>query len=409
MVLRKPFPRDVRVEKEARALLAAGHEVTLLCRGGDDRPARETLDGIEVCRVSESDLASLQRQRLSLGFLVTTRHRFWADALRSIHAQKAIDAIHVHDLPLVPTGISVGDEIGAQVVADLHENYPEAIRQWRRMHAREDVLSNVGLLSKYAALPIRRWKRIERRAVRRADHVLAVCEEGRRHYLDDCAAADDRVSVVGNTVDLDRDWFDADAEPVAGYEGEFVVSYVGKYAPHRGLEAVVEGFAKVMEEAPNARLLMVGAPGNDRYGERFDAHCERHGVMDATTFTGWVDFEDVPNYMAASDVCLVPHADTPHTNTTLPHKLFQYMALGKPVLVSDVPPLQRVVGGTESGLVAEAGNPDAMAEAMTRLAEDADLRTRLGENGQAAVTKRFNWDRDAEELVSVYDSLTASS
>ncbi|WP_435317062.1 glycosyltransferase family 4 protein [Haloarchaeobius sp. TZWSO28] len=405
MVLRKPFPRDVRVEKEAHALLAAGHDVTLLCRGEEDRPARETHDGIEVCRVSETDLDPLHRQRLSLGYLVTTVHRFWADALRSIHAQRAIDVIHVHDLPLVPTGLSVGAETGSRVVADLHENYPEAIRQWRRMHAPSDVVTNVGLLSKYLALPVRRWKRIERRAVRDADHVLTVCQEGRTHYLEDCGAPASRVSVVGNTVEVDRDWFDPDAPPVEGYEDEFVVSYVGKYAPHRGLEAVVEGFAELLETVPEARLLLVGAPGNERYGERFHAHCERQGVLDRTTFTGWVDFERVPNYMAASDVCLVPHADTPHTNTTVPHKLFQYMAMGKPVLVSDVPPLKRIVGGTGSGLVAEAGNPEAMAGALRRLASDEGLRSRLGQNGRAAVDGRFNWSRDAETLVGVYECI----
>ncbi|WP_435335199.1 glycosyltransferase family 4 protein [Haloarchaeobius sp. TZWWS8] len=405
MVLRKTFPRDVRVEKEAKALAAAGHDVTLVCKNDADQQQRETVGPIDVHRFAEWTGSSLTRQRRSLSFLATGHHDFWADAIRSVHRTSPIDAIHVHDLPLVETGLDVGDEFDVPVVADLHENYPEAIRQWRRMHAREDVLTQPALLAKYLLRPVRRYKRIERRAVRRADHVLAVCEEGRRHYLEDCGAEPESVSVVGNTVDLDRDWFDADAEPVSGYEDEFVVGYVGKYAPHRGLEAVVEGFAEVMERIPNARLLMVGAPGNDRYGERFDRHCERHGVVDATTFTGWVDFEAVPNYMAACDVCLVPHADTPHTNTTVPHKLFQYMALSKPVLVSDCPPLKRIVEDADAGLVAAAGDPDAMADAMVELAEDPALSRRLGENGASAVRTTYNWRHDAETLVSVYESL----
>ncbi|WP_332897462.1 glycosyltransferase family 4 protein [Haladaptatus sp. CMSO5] len=404
MVLRKEFPRDIRVAKEARALQAAGHEVTLICRTSAEKPARETVDGIDVWRFSEHDQSPLRRQRQTLQYLVTFVHPFWKRAIETVHESKSIDAIHVHDLPLVGTGLAVGDDRSVPVVADLHENYPEAIRQWRRMHSVEDVVTNVGLLTKYAALSIRRWKRLERNCVQRADGVLAVCEEAKAHYVTDCGADTDSVAIVGNTVD--RTHFDTDAKPVAGFEDEFVISYVGKFAPHRGLEPVVEGFAAVRDRLPNSRMLIVGAPGSAEYGSRFDAFCELHGVMDAMTFTGWVDFEAVPAYMAASDVCLVPHASTPHTNTTIPHKLFQYMAMGKPVLVSDVPPLERVVGETGAGVVATADDADAMAAALLELGTDQERAAQWGENGRRAVAERYNWMHDAKTLRETYDSLS---
>jgi glycosyltransferase involved in cell wall biosynthesis len=211
------------------------------------------------------------------------------------------------------------------------------------------------------------------------------------------------VAVVGNTVD--RTHYDADAEPVSGFDDEFTVAYVGKYAPHRGLESVVEAFADVRDAVPEARLLVVGAPGGEDYGRRFDRFVDRVGVRDAVTFTGWVDFEEVPRYVAASDVCLVPHAQTPHTETTIPHKLFQYMASATPVLVSDVAPLERVVSETDAGLVATAGDPNSFAEALVSLGEDPGLRDRLGANGRRAVESTWNWERDAGRLVETYESL----
>ncbi|MFC6731179.1 MULTISPECIES: glycosyltransferase family 4 protein [unclassified Haladaptatus] len=403
MVLRKAFPRDIRVEKEARALQSAGHDVTLVCTVDGDRPRRETIADIDVWRFSEHDHPTLKRQRQTLSYLTTFVHPFWKSAIESVNDASEIDVIHVHDLPLVGTGLAAGDEFDIPVVADLHENYPEAIRQWRLMHSLEDVVTNVGLLTKYAALPVRRWKRLERSCVQQANRVLAVCEEARDHYVEDCGAAPESVAIVGNTVD--RTHFDTDPEPVSGFEDEFVISYVGKFAPHRGLESVVAGFAAVRDLLPNARLLIVGAPGSEEYGRKFDVFCEDHGVTDAMTFTGWVDFEDVPRYMAASDVCLVPHASTPHTNTTIPHKLFQYMALKKPVLVSDVPPLARVVGENEAGAVATADDASEMGEALLKLA-DPEIARKRGENGRSAVEDRYNWESDAETLQKTYESLS---
>lgn len=403
MLLRKQFPPDIRVEKEARALRAAGHKVVLLCRGDDDRPQTETIDGVDIVRIdTHHGISSMQRRRESLRYYRTLTHPRWAAALDA-YVQSGIDAIHVHDLPLVRTGLSVGKRHNIPVVADLHENYPEAVRQWRRMYDRQAVLTQLPTLAWFTFLPIRRLKRIEARCTRAADAVLTVCEEGRRHYLKDCQVAPDRVAVVSNTVE--RAQFDTETTPVSGYQDEFVLIYVGKYAPHRGLEAVVRALPAVIEEIPNCRLLIVGAPGNETYGNAFRSLAQRLGITDHITFTGWVDFERVPAYMATADVCLVPHADTPHTQTTLPHKLFQYMAMTKPVLVSDVAPLKRIITETGAGLVAEAGESTEMADAILRFHRNPDWLTELGQKGCTAVQDKYHWTRDADKLRAVYRSL----
>ncbi|WP_435102066.1 glycosyltransferase family 4 protein [Halarchaeum sp. P4] len=417
MLLWKEFPSDVRVEKEARALRAGGHDVRLLCRAEPDRPRRETVEGIDVVRVPH-DPDPRTRYPKTLRHLLTNVHPTWAAALRETVTDWDPDALHIHDLPMVHTGVRVGRERDVPVVADLHENYPEAVRQWRRMDTTRDVLTSLPRLGEYALQPIRRWKRIERRAVHGVDAVLTPAVEGREHYVADCRAPPGRVHVVGNTVD--RSAFDARGyrETVARGETpeplvvngldpgeEFLVTYTGKWAPHRGLEAVVDAFPALLEEVPEARLVLVGAPGTERYGERFRERIERRGIADAVTVTGWVDFEDVPAFAAASDVCLVPHADTPHTATTLPHKLFQYMAMGVPVLASDVPPLQRIVGGANAGEVVAAGDAADTADALLRLADDPERAARLGANGRDAVDAVHNWSRDAERLRSVYAGL----
>lgn len=400
MVLRGTYPHDIRVEKEARSLLAAGHEASLCCLAREDgpEPLRESVDGVDVRRVPRRDRYSRPyRAAKTVRFLLTLTDVVWRRELDRFVRETGVDALHVHDLPLARTAQSVADEHDLPLVADLHENYPEAARQWRLGMA----LPRRAIQETFT--PYRRLRRLERDCVRRADRVLATTPEGRVHYVEDCDADPDRVTVVSNTVD--RRTYDADAVPFGEYDGEFVVGYVGSFGPHRGLEALVDAMPALLERVPDARLLLVGAAGDASYDRALRERAAASGVDDRVTFTGWVDPDDVPRYVATCDVCAVPHAENPHTATTVPHKLFQYMASRKPVLVSDVAPLARVVRDADCGVVVPAGDEAAVAARLADLAGDADRRTRLGANGRTAVEETYNWEREGDRLAAVYRRL----
>jgi glycosyltransferase involved in cell wall biosynthesis len=82
------------------------------------------------------------------------------------------------------------------------------------------------------------------------------------------------------------------------------------------------------------------------------------------------------------------------------------MLMGKPVVVSDCPPLVRVVKGAQCGLVFQSGDPGSLAQAIISLSEDA-ARARLGANGKRAATSEYTWQRSAETLVALYRRLLA--
>lgn len=393
MVLEGTYPPDVRVAKEARAL-ATEHDVALLCLG--DSRGRERVEDLDVVRFPWDDFFVAERAVNRANYLLRSYAPLWHREIRSFADAEAVDVLHVHDLPLVDTAARVADERRVPLVADLHENWPEAIRQYR---TEKDALPRA---LDTAKRPIRRIKRAERRAMG-SDAVLTPVEEGREHNLRDCGAPPGRVHVVGNTVDLEH--YDTDPDPIAfdGSDG-FVVSYVGSFGPHRGLETLVDALPRLREQVPDATLLVVGS-GSDRYERALRERVRRKGVADAVTFTGWVDFEDVPRYVAASDVPTVTHRDTPHTRTTVPHKLFQYMALGKPVLVTDVGPLGRIVENEDCGEVVPPDDPVVAADALARLATDTDRAAELGANARRAVEREYNWAADAQVLRRVYRSL----
>jgi glycosyltransferase involved in cell wall biosynthesis len=403
MLLTKPYPFDLRVKKEAETLLADGHDVTVLCRKGAADTDREIVDGVTVYRYAPTTTSRNLPDKVR--YLCTQVHPYWATALREVIEAENIDALHVHDLRFADTGLSIGEQYGVPIVADLHENYPEAVRQWRRMVDWPTLVRHPAKLADRLGFPVIRYKRIERRCVRRADRLICVAEEAREHYVRDCGADPETTHVVSNRVDLsllDR----MDTQPI-DHDG-FLISYIGSYGTHRGLKTAIRALSHVVSEIPEARLLIVGSAGEEDYEQEIKEFCTEHNVRDNVTFTGWVDFEYVPSYIAASDICFVTHAETAHTNTTIPHKLFQYMALRRPVIVSDVKPLQRVVHDTDSGLVIPAGDHEAMANAVRKLYRHPETRAEFGENGRRAVEDRYNWENEAGTLRDVYRGLTDS-
>lgn len=401
MLLRGTFPHDVRVRKEATALVKGGHDVVVLCHA-DDRPTFDQVDGIDVRRVPDVDqFDGFAGVRRAARYLATGIHPGWERALRAA-LSLGVDVVHVHDLPLVRTALRVRDDVDEplSVVADLHENYPAAAEQWRGPLSELDW-RDPETVAERLCFPIRRLERFERVAVGSADATLAVVEEARDHYVEDCGAPPERVHVVSNTVDLPT--FDATLDDRPSVPDGPVLSYVGTLSGrHRGLQTAVDAMPTVLESHPDATLLLVGAGS---YEEPLRNRIADRGVGDAVEFTGWVDADRVPGYMAASDVGLVPHLSTEHTNTTVPHKLFQYMAARTPLVTSDADPLRRLLAETEAGETFSADDAESFAAAVDSLLSDPDYADACGARGRAAVEETYNWERDADRLRSVYDSL----
>jgi glycosyltransferase involved in cell wall biosynthesis len=101
----------------------------------------------------------------------------------------------------------------------------------------------------------------------------------------------------------------------------------------------------------------------------------------------------------------VPHLKTVHTDATIPHKLFHYMYLERPVIVSNCRPLERIVREVDAGLVYPAGEAAPLAEAILTLAANPDAAQAMAQRGRAAVLERYHWEATAQDLVQMYKGL----
>lgn len=400
MVLRHPFPPDVRVKKEARALAAAGHKVHLLAYSRSNEPAEEDAEGLIVRRVPH------ERKGLSLPaflgnglrFSFTFYDPYWAGQITRYVCDFSLDTLHVHDLHLVGTAVAVGRRLGVPVVADLHENMPAALQVGRL---------SVSPLKRLPLAIFRNehlWRRYERRILPHCARVIVVVPEAAER-LHRYGISPDRIVVVSNTEDETTFHLrQPDPEIMARYYGKWAAAYVGGIGWHRGVDTAIRAVPLAAAEIPNLRLVIVGVRGE---GERrfLDRLVRRAQAGPYVEVIGWQPFDKVNSFLAASAVCLVPHNDCEHTQTTVPHKLFQAMLASKPVVVSDVRPLRRIVEETRAGLVFEAGNPASLAQALVRLYREPELAEQLGRNGAQAASGPYAWRHDARRLVEMYRGL----
>ncbi len=391
MILKHEIPPpDIRVEKEAKTLACEGHDVHLLLEHRSGQPREEEYKGMHLVRgVGMGRLREIYH-RYTFNF--TFRDPKWSGAIRDFCRGRGIEVLHVHDLPLVREAVIAGAELGIPVVADLHENYPAGLQVWYESGLKKRTIYNLG-----------RWSRYEREMLDRVAAVVAVVEESRQRLVA-LGVPREKIFVVPNTASRDRERIPIDPLIVERYRERFVLSYIGGFAPHRGLDTVVRGMRIVRDRIPEVLLLLVG-DRNDAYRRYLERLAGEVGCGEVVEMTGWQSFERIWSYIEASDICLVPHARNPHTDTTIPHKIFQYMSLKKPVIVSDCPPLKRVIDDSGGGCSFVYDDPEDFARQVIALYEDADRRRSMGEAGRNAFLDRYNWDSTSGELVELYERL----
>lgn len=378
------YPPDVRVEKEAKILAAAGHEVFLIASDKDGRAERETLAPIEVRRYPHR-AGWLASKATAIATILTWRSPLWESHMERFVRENDIQALHVHDLPAVASAIAVGRKLGIPVSYDMHEYYPAAVEFWPRTRT-----------ARLFQTPAR-YHRYERKAVTGVDMVIPAVEEVRDMVL--------AAGVPGEQIFLFRNVENADdVVPWTGApEGEFVVAFAGGFGPHRGVDTLVKAMPELRQLVPGARLLLMGSGSGE---DDLKAMARDLGVADAVEFTGWIDITEMRNRLSRASVGTATFSQSAHTDTMLPHKLFQYMGMGMPVVVSDCKPVARFVRETGAGEVSRSGDPSSLAKALAKMADPARAAA-ASEAGKKAVRERYNLEIEGQQLVALYAELEA--
>ena len=179
----------------------------------------------------------------------------------------------------------------------------------------------------------------------------------------------------------------------------FAVGWIGRMTGVKRTEDVLRAFRRLRDGGVDACLFMIG-DGPDRAAVERRAH--ELGVMRDTFFLGYQ--EEVAPFYAAFDAMILPSI-----NEGTPVSAIEALAAGRPVVATRVGGVPDVVREGEDGYLVEAGDVDALADRLARLAADPELRERLGAAGRARVVPRYSVERLVDDIDLLYRSLLAAS
>jgi glycosyltransferase involved in cell wall biosynthesis len=385
------YPPDIRVKKESKALIEAGHNIFLISRKRNTQKKYETVDGIQIQRVNFPFLNNHIFGWEIYKFIF--RYIIFLNALLSAKKNK-IDAIHVHDLPFAYASCLIGKLLKKPVVLDFHEDYTDMVK-WSIKYQKglRKIVNSI-------FLHFLSWE--EKFAIKNSDRLIVIVEEEKNRRIKDGYPAD-KITVVQNTADIAELSNIQNQNNPYEKDDKFIISYTGGFSRHRGLDTLIDSMPQILKSISNTQLLLIG-DGDKHLKNEIHEKCSKLKIEDHVTFTGWVPFNEYINYMNISDICTIPYHKTPQTDKSFPHKLSQFMYLEKPILVSNVNSLKRIIEDTECGIIFEAGNSEDLAKKVINAKENKNLKV-LGENGKKAAITTYNWKNTSEQLVKLYSEL----
>ncbi|HZB92955.1 MAG TPA: glycosyltransferase [Stellaceae bacterium] len=180
-----------------------------------------------------------------------------------------------------------------------------------------------------------------------------------------------------------------------------MLGFTGFVRDWHGLDRVVDLVAD-LGAARDMHLLIVGdGPAVPALRERAAAR----GVAERVTFAGLVPREAIPDYVAAFDVAIQPRV----VDYASPLKLFEYMALGRPIAAPATANIREVLRDGENALLFDPADDGGLRAAITRLCADAGLRQRLGRAARAAIdAQELTWASNARRVVALFEEALAA-
>jgi glycosyltransferase involved in cell wall biosynthesis len=388
MVTHSYYEEDPRVRREAEALVAGGRPVDVFALRRPADPVAEVLDGVQVHR-----LGVQRHQGAGLRTYVVEYLAFLARAsiaLTRAYGRRRYGLVQVHTLPdfLVFAALPLR-LVGVPVILDLHEAMPEFFRS--RFHGRAGRIGYRLLRTQEAA------------AIRFATAVITVNDAlGDRLCSLGLPAA--KLTIIPNAPTLAR--FDAGRYPERPFmaDGTLRLVYAGALSPIYELDVVLVAVARLAESRPELPVRL------ELYGRDFAEVPLRElaralGIDDRVTFHGRIPIEDVPAAIAAADIGLAPTRRSDFTDFSLSTKAFEYAAMGRPVVASRLPMVERTFGDDVASYA--PGDADDLVLAVLRLVDDPGTRDAMVARALERV-RPLGWETEAPRYRALVDGLARS-
>jgi len=360
------------------ALVAAGHEVTVVTRHAPGAPLEEYVGGVRVIRAPEDPpLFPLATPSL-LAWTMAFNHSLTRAALRAAETGE-YDVIHAHDWLVTHTAVTLKEHLDLPLVATIHATEAGRHQGWlpgdmnKCIHSVEYWLAHeatkVVVCSAYM-----RWE---------VNRLLELPE--------------DKVEVVQNGVDSNV-WHAmprAVAQARSRYAGEGpVVGFAGRLVYEKGVQDLIAAMPRLRAKHPGLRVVV---SGDGPFKPDLQEEVRGRRLQRAVSFTGFLGAGQLPAVLAAMDTVVVPSIYEPFGMVAL-----EAAAAGAPIAVAQTGGLTEIVEPGVTGMTFPAKDPDSLAEAVSVLLADDDLADKVAREARTMVAERYGWNTVARRTVETY-------
>ena len=247
-------------------------------------------------------------------------------------------------------------------------------------------------------------RNLMRISLKNYDAVPCISEYVRERVANFMGSSRTRICTIYNGVDTD--YFNPQIDPKnlkenLGIDGKKVILFVGRLVSLKGVQYLLEAMPSVLKEAREDVVLVICGTG-----VKMKYLKEMTGKLDLSSnviFAGFVPHQQLPNYYAISDICVVPS-----TFESLGSVILEAMSMKKPVIGSNVGGIPEIIKHDNNGLLVPPKDPSALSAAILRLFMDNGLRRRISSNGRLVVEEKFSWDKIAGQVSELYQQITES-
>lgn len=358
---------DTRIfYKECKSLAKAGYEVILIAQHSHN----EIVDGIQI--------QALPKPKNRLERMTKIVWKLLNKAL-----EENVKIYHFHDPELIPVGLFL-HFIGKKVIYDVHEDFSNQLKG-------KDWLifpSIFRLLFKLTKI------------IADKSFLVVLAEKGYQSIYKNC----DYI-IVQNMPNLDI--FPKAINDDTKQKSKSI-AYLGGITRLRGISSIIDSIALLKNRISAFSFHCIGPIYNSEFKEQLYNKVTEYGLGANVFFYERMIAPDAYKILSQCSIGLATLHPHPNYIHSYPTKLFEYMALGLPVIASNFPLWREIVEDNNCGLVVDPLNPKEIATAIEFLLENPELRKEMAENGRKIIIEKYNWENEAKKLLRLYNNLNDS-
>lgn len=386
MVVYSYYPDDPRVRREAEALRQRGMHVDVICLKGKHEPPTDTSNGVNVFRIK------MGRKRGGKSTYVFEYFKFLVLSLLklgALHWKINYQVVHVHNMPDILVFASIIPKLsGARIVLDLHDPMPEV------------YMAKYNIPGTHAIIRLLIY--LERLCIIYADKVLTPNIAFRDLFIDR-GCPKDKIHVVMNSpqetvFDVNPDTIEPNVNIT---RDTFILMFHGTIVERHGLDTALEAISRLRDRIPNIIFKVYG--DGDDFVETFHAAIKKMNLENIVVHEGRVSLEVIAKTIRTVHVGIIPNKRSAFTEINFPTRIFEYLCLGKPVVVPNTIGI-RDYFNSESISFFEPGNSESLANVLWDIYTDPQKSMNILENG-ISIYKKHSWKYQKEDFVNIINSL----